>query len=208
MRGGRRPGHRTTHLAGVLDLPRVPMPVAWVGDADIDAAARWLPEGEPIIGLGPTANWDGKIWPPARFIELFIRLQERLPGARAAIFAGPGDKERALAASVLAALPGSIDLVGKLSIPEASACLMRCALFVGNDSGLMHLAASAGTPTLGLFGPTLAAEYAPAGWCTAVALAEGEPGAAPMEDLPVAAVFRASLALLERAALPVQTEPA
>ena len=68
-----------------------------------------------------------------------------------------------MAAPLLQALPDAIDLVGWLSVPEAAACLARAALFVGNDSGLMHLAAAAGAPTLGLFGPTDAAEYAPSG---------------------------------------------
>jgi ADP-heptose:LPS heptosyltransferase len=63
----------------------------------------------------------------------------------------------------------------------------------------MHLAASAGTPTLGLFGPTPADEYAPAGPVTAAVLAEGRPGATPMTDLPVAAALRAALDLLARA---------
>ncbi len=94
-----------------------------------------------------------------------------LAGARVAVFAGPGAQERALAAPVLAALPEAIDLCGRLTLPQAAACLMRSALFVGNDSGLMHLAAAAGTPTLGLFGPTPPEEYAPAGRCTAFARA-------------------------------------
>ncbi len=114
-----------------------------------------------MIGLGPTANWAGKVWPAERFVALFHALQAALPGARAAVFAGPGAAERAMAAPVLAALPDAIDLAGRLTLPEAAACLARCRLFVGNDSGLMHLAAAAGTPTLGLFGPTPASEYAP-----------------------------------------------
>jgi ADP-heptose:LPS heptosyltransferase len=114
------------------------------------------------------------------------------------VFGGHGPAERAAAAPVLAALGGAIDLVGALSVPEAAACLARCMLFVGNDSGLMHLAAAAGTPTLGLFGPTPAAEYAPAGRCTAVALAEGPPGNAPMAHLPVRVALLAALDLLER----------
>jgi ADP-heptose:LPS heptosyltransferase len=84
-------------------------------------------------------------------------------------------------------------------LPEAGACLARCVLFVGNDSGLMHLAASAGVPTLGLFGPTPASEYAPAGRLTAVALADGPPGAAAMADLSVDTVLRAAAQLLARA---------
>jgi ADP-heptose:LPS heptosyltransferase len=68
-----------------------------------------------------------------------------------------------MAKPVLQALPTAIDLVGRFSLPEIAAFLSRAGLFVGNDSGLMHLAAAAGTPTLGLFGPTNAMEYGPAG---------------------------------------------
>ena len=64
------------------------------------------------------------------------------------MFAGPGEQEGRLAAPGIAALPGAINFAGALSLPEVSACLKRCALFIGNDSGLMHLAAAAGTPVL------------------------------------------------------------
>jgi ADP-heptose:LPS heptosyltransferase len=165
----KRPGHKIEQLAAILRLSPPPLPVAWTSAEDRALAARLLGEGGPIVALGPTANWGGKIWPPERFAALFRAVAGGpLPGARAAVFAGPGAQERALAAPVLAALPGAIDLAGRLELPQAAACLARAALFVGNDSGLMHLAASAGTPTLGLFGPTPAAEYAPAGLRTAV----------------------------------------
>jgi len=196
MRGGRRPGHRLTHLAGALDLAEPPLPVAWVDDSDQARARTLLPPGGPIIGLGPTANWDGKIWPAERFAALYAALAGEMPGARAAVFGGPGAQEAAAAAPLLAALPGAIDLVGRLSLPEAAACLRRCALFVGNDSGLMHLAASAGTPTLGLFGPTPADEYAPAGPATAVAIADGPKGKAAMAALPLGTALLAARDLL------------
>lgn len=197
LRGGKRPGHKTEQLGRAFDLVPPPLPVAWTAPDDEARAALLLPAGPPIIGLGPTANWSGKLWPPDRFVALYHALAARNPGARAAVFAGPGAAERAMAAPVLAALPGAIDLVGALGVPEASACLARCTLFVGNDSGLMHLAAAAGTPTLGLFGPTPAREYAPAGRRTAVALAEGRPGDAPMDRLPVAVAVHAAVGLLE-----------
>ncbi len=200
MRGGRRSGHRLTHLAAALNLAAPPLPVAWTSAADIADAADLLPQEGRLIGLGPTANWDGKIWPGARFVSLFETLARSLPGARAVVFGGPGDAEREAAAPVLAGLPGAIDLVGRLSLPQAAAALSRCALFVGNDSGLMHLAASTGTPTLGLFGPTNASEYAPAGAITAAVLAEGPPGRAPMDALPVSSVLLAAEQLLARAA--------
>jgi len=194
LRGGRRPGRRYEQLGHAMGFTPAPLPVAWVSAADEAKAAALLPAG-PIIGLGPTANWTGKIWPPERFVALFEALRAQAPGARAAIFAGPGAQERALAAPVLAALPDAIDLVGRLSLPEVAACLRRCRMFVGNDSGLMHIAAAAGTPTLGLFGRSRADEYAPAGPRTAVAIAPGPPGEAAMEGLTVDAVLAAARTL-------------
>jgi ADP-heptose:LPS heptosyltransferase len=150
-----------------------------------------LPAGAPIIALGPTANSDAKIWPPERFVALYRQLAAGpLMGARVAVMAGPGAKEAALAAPVLAALPEAIDLQGKLTLPEAAACLARAALYVGNDSGLMHLAAAAGAPTLGLFGPTPADIYAPAGRRTAIAVAPD------MARLTVDAAYAAALDLI------------
>src|SRR5690606_941321 len=62
-------------------------------------------------------------------------------------------------------VPGDrlIDLVGKVDPLTAYACLKRARLFIGNDSGVMHLAAAAGSPTLGLFGPSDETLYAPWG---------------------------------------------
>jgi ADP-heptose:LPS heptosyltransferase len=207
MRGGRRPGHRLLHLAEVLGLSPAPRPVAWWDAGDAARAERLLPGEGPWIGLGPTANWDGKVWPADRFCALFRRLaaaEGPLRGARPVVFGGPGAAERAMAAPLLAALPEAVDLVGALTLPEAAAALARCALFVGNDSGLMHLAAAAGAPTLGLFGPTPASEYAPVGRRTEAVLARGLPGAAPMTALAVAQAEAAALRLLARPeAMPV-----
>ena len=196
MRGGRRPGHRLTHLARTLGLAQPPLPVTWSSPEDHARAAALLPAGAPIVALGPTANWAGKVWPAERFVALFHALEPLLPGARAAVFAGPGDAERAMAAPVLAALPGAIDLAGRLTLAEAAACLARCRLFVGNDSGLMHLAAAAGAPTIGLFGPSYASEYAPSGRCAAAVVAPGPPGQTPIAALPVDLVLAQARAML------------
>jgi len=59
------------------------------------------------------------------------------------------------------------DLVGKADLLTAAAVLRRSVLFIGNDTGLMHLAAAAGVPTLGLFGPSPIEQYAPWGAHTA-----------------------------------------
>lgn len=190
-----RPGPKVAQLGAVLGLDPPPLPVAWTAPPDRARAAALLPAGPPLIALGPTANWPGKLWPPERFAELFGALAAgALPGAVPVVLGGPGAAERAMAAPLLALLPEAIDLVGALSLPEAAACLARADLYIGNDSGLMHLAAAAGCPTLGLFGPTPAGEYAPAG-CRAVAVRSPD---ATMVGLTVEVVAGAAEAILPR----------
>jgi heptosyltransferase-3 len=189
----RRSGHKIAQLGAVLDVDPPPLPVMWTAPEDRTHAAALVPAGRPLIGLGPTANWAPKAWPADRYAALFNALVSGpLPGAVPVVFAGPGEAERAMAAPLLAALPEAIDLVGKVTLPEAAACLAQCALFVGNDSGLMHLAAAAGTPTLGLFGPTPAHEYSPAGPRAAAVLSKSE----RMQDLSVAAALASARRLV------------
>jgi ADP-heptose:LPS heptosyltransferase len=203
MLGGRRPGLRLAQLAASMGVAPPPLPVAWTSAADRARARALLPEGVPLIGLGPTANWPAKVWPGERFVGLFETLRDQhlprlgMEGARAVIFSGPGPMEAAMAQPVLAALPDAIDLAGRLSLSEAAACLARMSLFIGNDSGLMHLAAAAGTPTLGLFGPSPVDEYAPSGRRAGFVVAPGPAGAAPMAALTVEAAAEAAMALLK-----------
>ena len=203
MRGGRRPGHRLAQLGALLGLDPPPLPVAWFAPADARRAAALLPGDGPWLALGPTANWDRKVWPAERFVALAEALTAPggpLAGARVAVLGGPGAAERAMVAPVLAALDNGdrevVDLVGGLSLPEAAAVLARCALFVGNDSGLMHLAAATGIPTLGLFGPSPADHYAPAGPRAAAAVAPGSPGLDSMPNLTLDAALGTAERLL------------
>jgi len=194
-----RPGHKLSQLAAMLGLDPPPLPVAWFTPEDAARAAVLLPAGQhaarPLVALGPTANWEPKVWPAERFAALFRALAAGpLPGAVPLVIAGPGAAERAMAAPLLALLPEAIDLVGRLTLAEVAACLARVSLFVGNDSGLMHLAAAAGAPTLGLFGPTPADEYAPAGRHSAVVIAMGR----QMTDLPVERAFATAERLIAR----------
>jgi len=203
IQGGRRPGHRLAHLAALLGVTPPPLPVIWTAPEDNARAAALLPAGRPWLVLGPTANWHRKVWPAERFAELALRLTApdgAFPGAGIAILGGPGDQERSMATPVLTALPQALDLVGKLELPEVAAVLARAAMFIGNDSGLMHLAAAAGAPTIGLFGPTPSDEYGPAGPKAQAVLADGPPGQGAMEDLPVARVLEAAEAPLGQAA--------
>jgi len=164
--------HQVRVLGRLLDLDPPPAPRLWTLPKHEAAAAALVPPGGPVLAIGPAANWRGKTWRAERFAELARRLtapEGPLPGARVAIMAGEHEREQA--APVLAAIAAArrIDLVGRTELLTAAAALRRCALFVGNDTGLMHIAAAAGVPTLGLFGPSPAARFAPWGPRTAVA---------------------------------------
>jgi heptosyltransferase-3 len=195
----RRPGRMFEQHGAMLGMTPAPLPVVWTAAADRAKAAALLPAG-PVIGLGVTANWAPKMWPAERFAALFEALRAGpFPGAVAAVFSGPGETERAMAAPALALLPGAIDLRGTLSLPEAAACIQRCAIYIGNDSGLMHLAAASGTPTIGLCAITndRAEEMAPAGLHAAWALPDSQAkGVQAMEALSVESAYAACLRVL------------
>ena len=191
----RMPGRMFEQYAAALGITPAPLPVVWTAAADQARAAGLLPHDRPVVALGATANWAPKVWPAERFAALVRRLGAGpLPGVVPAVFAGPGEAERQMAAPLLEALPGAIDLRGTLSIAEAAACIERSALFVGNDSGLMHLAAATGAATVGLCGTTIdrADEMAPAGRRASWARADS----ASMESLSVETAYAACLEML------------
>ncbi|WP_025885767.1 glycosyltransferase family 9 protein [Asaia prunellae] len=194
LRGGRRPGRRIGHLSGLFaDRPAL-MPQAWSRPDQNSLAREILPEGQRYCALAPTANWDGKIWPAANFVVLGREMQKR--GLVPVLFYGPGEAERARAQPVLVALDRAIDLGGDAALGLVTALLRRCAVFVGNDSGLMHLAAATGVPTLGLFGPSRASEYAPAGPDAHFLAAPGPEGKASIDRLSSERVVQQACALL------------
>ena len=192
------PLRKYEQYAATIGLSPAPLPTTWTNADDRTKAATLLPPDRPWIGFGPTANWSGKLWPPDRFAALAARLAAGpIPGANIAILGGHGPQERAMAEPLLAALPQAIDLCGKLTIAETAACIARSALYVGNDSGLMHLAAATGTPTIGLCGSTIdrAEEMAPAGRHAAWAMATDQ----SMEALSVETALAACETLLRQA---------
>lgn len=147
----------------------------------------------PIIALAPIAHQPGKSWPADRWGGLVERLKAdaRFDGWRFMLVGGPGDQPPAAPALAAAGVRG-IDVVGKGDILASAAAIDRAALFVGNDSGLMHVAAAAGRPTLGLFGPTEWWLYGPWGPKTRTAASNETRGAfAPIEALTTERVFDA-----------------
>ena len=163
--GGAACEHKLTTFARAIDAEQPLQPTVWLTQGDHERASRLLDPDRPVVALAPTANWPAKVWPADRFAELTRRLTGSggpLAGAQVFITGGPG--EDAQAQPVLDAVPENrrVAAVG-LDLPTTAAALARCRLFVGNDSGLMHLAGAAGAPTIGLFGPSDDRLYAPRG---------------------------------------------
>ena len=164
---GSPPVHKVIEAARVLCIDDDPPSPFLFTSPETEARAEALTQGNgPILALAPAANWVGKTWPAERFAVLAAELfgpGGPMPGGRLMLLGGPEDRWAAEAARRATARDRLIDLVGKVDLITAYACLKRARLFVGNDSGLMHLSAAAGAPTLGLFGPSDDRLYAPWG---------------------------------------------
>ena len=199
----RRGEHKVVELGRLLGLHPPPAPRLWIDEATRSAAERLTGTGR-LLAMAPAANWCGKEWPADRFAELADRLTGPggvLDGARVLVLAGPGEEGRCRPVLDRLGTARSVDLVGRTDPLLAGACLARARLFIGNDSGLMHMAAAANTPTLGLFGPTPAEIYGPWGRHAAYVRATRPDGGTPedwMRALELPEVERAAHELLAR----------
>ncbi|MBN2469664.1 MAG: WecB/TagA/CpsF family glycosyltransferase [Anaerolineae bacterium] len=116
----------------------------------------------PVVAIHPGSGGysPARRWPA----ESFARVADRLhaAGARIVLIGGPQD-DTAITAAAMTHAP--LDLSGQTTLGQLGAVLARCDLFIGADSGVMHLAAAAGAPVLALFGPSNARAWGP--WTTA-----------------------------------------
>jgi len=96
-----------------------------------------------LIGFGPGSKWPSKVWPEQRFAELGCRLI-RESNVYPIVFGGPED--RGLADRLIGVWGKGTNAAGALSPRQAAAALSRCVMYVGNDTGTMHLAAAVATP--------------------------------------------------------------
>lgn len=165
--------HKVEQIAQVMGLSHAPAPTLYMTEAQRTFAENFIPnDAKTVIAVGPSANWIGKTWPPDNFIEIVTWLTREgglFPGAHVAVFAAPGEEAQAL--PVLQSVPEDrrIDGIAKGTPGEVAATISQCDFYIGNDSGLMHIAAATGVPTIGVFGPSYPHIYAPWGPHTAYA---------------------------------------
>ncbi len=158
--------HRVQRYTGMLKSSHITLPKIWIDSTHHQKALQILPQVGRFIAIGPAANWRAKTWRSSHFIELIRELRKAdglYPDAYVLLIAAPHERQQIQ--KIIESIPANrfIDLIGTQSLLTIAACMQRCAVFIGNDSGLMHMAAAVGTPTIGLFGPTDKQKYAPYG---------------------------------------------
>ncbi len=104
-----------------------------------------------FVALAPGTNWPTKCWPTYSYAELADQLNTE--GFTPVIIGGPGDRK--LADEIIAAAKSPvIDLVGQTTLKQLAFVIRNASVFVGGDTGPMHLAVAVGTPVVTMFGPT------------------------------------------------------
>lgn len=137
---------------------RIPSSLAFpLDDAAGQVVSRKLDNiRSPIIVVNPGAGWGAKEWPAERYGEVSRELAKE--GARVLVNYGPGEDQ--LAKDVQGASDGAAQPI-TCSVAELIALTRRASLFVGGDTGPLHLAAALGVPVVAIFGPTDPARNGP-----------------------------------------------
>ena len=119
-----------------------------------------------MVILQPGARYWFKAWPPERFAELADHLTAQY-GCQVLIGGSEQDIDLAQQIRQIAKCSPVI-MAGRTTIKQFAAIAKKSALYVGSDSGAMHIAAAVGTPVVALFGPSNPAEWGPRGKVTEV----------------------------------------
>jgi heptosyltransferase-3 len=120
-----------------------------------------LNDGRPIVLIHPGARWWFKSWPPEYFAKLADTINQSLECH--VILAGSQADQEVVTNIQNMMTTKAVSLVGKATILQLAALLKRCRLFIGNDNGVMHVAAAVGTPVVAFFGLTNPALWGPRG---------------------------------------------
>ncbi len=126
---------------------------------------KGVKKGDVLVCISPGAaeSARSRMWPSARFSELSNKLLSD-PNVKI-LFTGTSNEKKLVAGIIwrIGKKERVVDLSDSLSLPELFCLMKKCSLFIGNDSGPMHIAAAQGIPTIGLFGPNLPVRFGPLG---------------------------------------------
>ena len=114
--------------------------------------------GKELIAVGPGANWEPKIWKADNFAKVLNELGDQI--GEIIILGGPNDQVYSEKLKNQLNRP-CLDITGQTDLLTTAAVLARCQLFLGNDSGLGHLASAVDTASVSVFGPGNPERYHP-----------------------------------------------
>lgn len=117
--------------------------------------------GGRFVAINPGAGWDSRLWPADRYAAVAARLGRDRAVPSVVVWAG--DRERGWAEAIVAQSQGHATLAPPTSLLELAALLERASLYLGSDTGPMHVAVAVGTRCVSLHGPTPAAKSGPFG---------------------------------------------
>ena len=141
--------------------PKVTFPLP-SPQAAIDTVDRFLRQQslDRFVLLNPGAGWNSKLWPHERYATVANHLRRKHGVGSIVLWAG--DRERAWAETIVAQSEPTV-LAPDTSLPELAELCRRATLFVGSDTGPLHLAAAVGTRCVAMYGPTLPSVCGPWG---------------------------------------------
>ena len=183
VRYGERKLPRMIDQMGALALPKgAPLPSEWpLPELKVphDEVANWraqrglASDGRPIVTLSPGAVGEGKAWPPGHYAALARSLTD--DGATVWVLGGPN--ETPLARLIVNAGGSHVHDLTSSDLRNAIVALAAADTAVTNDSGLMHVSAAIGTPTVAIFGPTSPWHWKPLNPVTAILEPPGDEAA-------------------------------
>ncbi len=127
----------------------------------VDTFLDQVQPGPEFIVINPGAGWDSKLWPARRY-GLLARELGRQHGIHS-IVAWAGDRERSWTTEIVEHSAGHAIAAPDTTLPQLAALLRRATMFVGSDTGPLHLAAAVGTTCVSMYGPTRPSDCGPYG---------------------------------------------
>lgn len=153
------PIHKVLQISQSLGSTEPLNPTLWIS-AERLARVQKLMGKRPTFAVAPVATWIGKQWPLENFGKLLATFCKTYPDAQVAVFAAPHERE--FVGPLLDMIPkDQLFNTYDLSLLDVGAVIKSSRLFIGNDSGLMHVSAAVKTPTIALFGPSDENAYGP-----------------------------------------------
>jgi lipopolysaccharide heptosyltransferase I len=148
-------------LGVTASVARFDFPADAAAECRMRAALAGLGVAGGYAVVNPGAGWDSKLWPADRYAAVAIDLARSWGLGTVVVWAG--DRERRWAEEIVRSSGGSAVMAPPTSLLELAAILRQARIFIGSDTGPLHMAAAVGTPCVGIYGPTQPARCGPYG---------------------------------------------